>query len=387
MSNIGDAKPDLPRMSPHRIGLRLILETALDAVVIMRSDGVVDDWNDRAAGIFGWSREEAVGRILADLIIPERYRKRHRYGLERYLETGRAKVLARRTEMFGLRKNGEEFPVELSISPIQDGESLLFVGYLRDITDRNALNLARIELAHVKQMMAMGEMAASIAHEINQPLAAIATNAAAGLRWLAAVTPDLDEASNALTRIVNDARLVNDARRASEVIGGIRLMFKKENQAAGLQDVNELIREVLTLVRSEVENHRVATYPELSDDLPQVPANRVQLRQVIVNLLMNAVDAVDAVTDSARAVWIKTEIYDPNYLRIAVEDTGTGIDPQNIDRIFDAFFSAKPNGMGMGLSICRSIIKAHGGRLWATTNVPRGAVFQFTLPRQREAAS
>jgi signal transduction histidine kinase len=158
-------------------------------------------------------------------------------------------------------------------------------------------------------------------------------------------------------------------------------MLKKDNQATALQDVNELIREVLTLVRSEVENHRVVIYPELLGDLPQVPANRVQLRQVIVNLLMNAVDAMDAVMDSARAVRIKTEVYDPNYLRIAVEDTGTGIDPKNIDRIFDAFFSAKPNGMGMGLSICRSIIEAHGGRVWVTTNVPRGAVFQFTLPR------
>jgi len=380
MSNIGNTKPDFPRLSPHRIGLRLILETALDAVVIMRSDGVVDDWNDRAAGIFGWSREEAVGRALADLIIPDRYRKAHREGLERYLKTGRAEVLGRRTEMFGLRRNGEEFPVELSVSPIQDGESILFVGYLRDITERNALNFARIELAQVKQMMAMGEMAASIAHEINQPLAAIATNAAAGLRWLAALTPDLDEANNALTRIANDAR------RASEVIAGIRSMFKKENQAVALQDVNELIGEVLTLVRSEVENRRVVIYPELLDDLPQVPANRVQLRQVVVNLLMNAVDAMDAVTDSARVVRIKTEIYDANYLLIAVEDTGTGIDPKNIDRIFDAFFSMKPDGMGMGLSICRSIIEAHGGRLWATTNVPRGAVFQFTLPRQREPA-
>jgi len=230
-------------------------------------------------------------------------------------------------------------------------------------------------------MMAMGEMAASIAHEINQPLAAIAINAAAGVRWLAAATPDLDEASNALTRVVNDAR------RASEVIDGIRSMFKKDNQAAALQDVNELIREVLTLVRSEVENHHVVIYPELLGDLPQVSANRVQLRQVIVNLLMNAVDAMDSVTDGARAVRIKTEIYDPNYLLIAVEDTGAGIDRKHIDRVFDAFFSTKPNGMGMGLSICRSIIEAHGGRVWATTNVPRGAVFQFTLPRHGETGS
>src|SRR5262249_19238677 len=172
-----------------------------------------------------------------------------------------------------------------------------------------------------------------------------------------------------------------------EVIGGIRLMFKKDSQAAALQDVNELIREVLTLVRSEVENHRIVIYSELSDDLPQVPAYRVQLRQVIVNLLMNAVDAMDAVTDSARAVRIKTEIYDPNYLLIAVEDTGTGINQKNIDRFFDAFFSAKPKGMGWGLSIGGSIIEAHGGRVWAPPNVPRGAVFQSPLPRQRETAS
>lgn len=289
--------------------------------------------------------------------------------------------MGRRTEVFGTRKNGEEFPVELSISPIQDGESILFVGYLRDISDRNALNFARIELARVKRMMAMGEMAASIAHEINQPLAAIAANASAGLRWLAAATPDLDEASNALTDIVNDAR------RASEVIGGIRLMFKKDNQATALEDVNELIREVLTLVRNEVENHRVVIYPELLDNLPQIPANRVQLRQVVVNLLMNAVEAMDAVTDSLRAVRIKTEIYDPNYLLIAVEDTGTGIDPKNIDRIFDAFVSAKPNGMGHGVV---NLPVDHRGA-WRTCvghdKPTRGAVFQFTLPRQRETAS
>jgi PAS domain S-box-containing protein len=161
------------------------LETALDAVVVMKSDGVVADWNDCAVGVFGWSREEAIGRTLAELIIPERYRDAHRNGLRRYLETGQGEVLGRRIEVSGLRKNGEEFPVELSISPLQDGESILFVGCLRDITERNALHLARVELARVTQMMAMGEMAASIAHEINQPLAAMVANANAGLRWIA----------------------------------------------------------------------------------------------------------------------------------------------------------------------------------------------------------
>jgi sigma-B regulation protein RsbU (phosphoserine phosphatase) len=142
-------KPTSPRLSRHQDGLRLILETALDAVVVMKSDGVVVDWNDCAESIFGWSRGEAIGRTMADLIIPERYRNSHRDGLRRYLEAGRGEILGRRIEVSGLRKNGEEFPVELSISPLQDGESILFVGCLRDITERNALQLARVELAHV----------------------------------------------------------------------------------------------------------------------------------------------------------------------------------------------------------------------------------------------
>jgi PAS domain S-box-containing protein len=182
-------KATLPRLSRHQDGLRLILQTALDAVVVMKSDGFVVDWSDRAAVVFGWSRDEAVGRAMADLIIPERYREAHRNGLRRYLETGRGEILGSRIELPGLRKNGEEFPVELSISPLQDGESILFVGCLRDMSERNALRLARVELARVTQMMAMGEMAASIAHEINQPLAGIVANANACSRWLTRTTP------------------------------------------------------------------------------------------------------------------------------------------------------------------------------------------------------
>jgi PAS domain S-box-containing protein len=151
----------------------LVLETALDAVVVIKSDGVVADWNDRAAGVFGWSRDEAVGRTMADLIIPERYREAHRNGLQRYLETGIGSVLGTRIEVAGLKKNGKEFPVELSISPVRDGKSVSFVGCLRDITERNALRLARGEVSRVTQRMAMGEMAASIVREINQPLAAV----------------------------------------------------------------------------------------------------------------------------------------------------------------------------------------------------------------------
>src|SRR5271170_656979 len=250
---------------------------------------------------------------MADLIIPERYREAHRDGLRKYLETGQGEILGRRIEVSGLRKNGEEFPVELSISPLQDGESILFVGCLRDITERNALHLARVELARVTQMTAMGEVAASIAHEINQPLAAMIANANASLRWLASAPPDLDEARAALKRVVNEGL------RASAVIGGIRSMFKKDDHANAPLDVNELVREVLTLIRGELENQSVSVRTELFDELPQIPANRVQLQQVIVNSTRNAVDAMSAVDNRARILRVKTEIDRFDRLLIVVE--------------------------------------------------------------------
>ena len=369
-----NAGKNLFQLSPQRDGVRLILETALDAVVIMKSDGIVADWNDRAMGVFGWSRDEAVGRIMADLVIPERYREAHRKGLRRYLESGKGEVIGRRNEVSGLRKNGEEFPVELSISPIQDGESILFIGCLRDIAERNALRLARLELARVMGRMAMSETAASIAHEITQPLAAITANGNAALRWLERTTPNLDEARAALKGIVADTH------RTSEVINSIRSLFKMDVQAKAPQDVNELIREVLALVRSEVENHRVSVRTELFDGLPKIPANHVLLRQVIVNLIMNAVDAMSAVVNRPRVLGVKTEVDESNYLLIAVEDSGIGIDPRNIDRIFESFFTTKSHGMGVGLSICRSIIENHGGRMSVSHGQPYGSVFRVFLP-------
>jgi PAS domain S-box-containing protein len=365
-------KPTTPYSG--RDELRPILETALDAVVVMKSDGVLADWNDRAVDVFGWSRDEAVGRIMADLIIPERYREAHRKGLRRYLERGKGEVVGRRIEVSGLRKNGEEFPVELSISPIQDRDNILFIGFLRDITERRALRRARAELGRVTRKMAMGEMVASIAHEIKQPLTAISTNANAGLRWLTSATPDIERVRAILKRIGNDTQ------HAGKVIDSIRSMFKNEGQGKTLQDINELIREALTLVRVEVETQRVLIWTELPAELPQVPGNRVQLRQVMVNLIMNAVDAMSAVTNRARVLRITTEGHKLDGVLISVEDSGMGIEPQNFDRIFDAFFTTKSDGMGMGLSICRSIIESHDGRLSVAAAQPHGSIFHVSLP-------
>jgi PAS domain S-box-containing protein len=374
MSTIADAEQSPPRPSLPRDGLRLVLETALDAVVVMQADGVVADWNDRAVGVFGWSRDEAVGRTMADLIIPERYREAHRIGLHRYLASGRGNVIGGRIEVSGIRKNGEEFPVELSISPVRENGSLLFVGCLRDLTERNALRAARGDVARVTQRMAMGEMAASIVHEINQPLAAVAANANAGLRWLAASPPNLDEVRAALKRIVNDTH------RAHEVIEGIRLMFRTDGPAKALLDVNNLIGEVLALIGGDIESHRVSVRTELADRLPRIPANPVQLRQVMVNLVTNAVDAMNNVAGSQRLLRIKTKLHDTSDLLIAVEDSGTGIDPKNVDSIFEPFFTTKSHGMGMGLSICRSIVENHGGRLAVVPAQPHGSIFQVFLP-------
>lgn len=291
-----------------------------------------------------------------------------------HLEHGKGQVIGRRIEVSGLRKNGEEFPVELSISPIQDHGSVLFVGFLRDITESHGLRLARVELGRVTRRMAMGEMAASIAHEIRQPLAAIVANSDAALRWLTRATPEIEEARAAVRNIVDSTR------RASEVVDSIRSMFKNEGQAKTPHDVNELIRGAITLVRAEVENQRISISTELCDELPQVLANQVQLRQVMVNLIMNAVDAMSPVKNRPRVLQIKTKVQELSGVLITVEDSGTGIDPENLGRIFDTFFTTKSHGMGMGLSICRSIIESHDGHLSVTPAHPYGSIFQVSLP-------
>ena len=373
-----DVDPDrMPTSaSPPADALRLVLETALDAVVLMREDGVVAGWNDHAVTLFGWTRAEAVGRTMADLIIPERYRAAHKNGLQRYLASGRATVLGQRAEVSGIRKNGEEFPLELSIAAVP-GERPLFVGFLRDLTERNTLRQTRAEVARMSQQMAMGQMAASIVHEIKQPLAAIAANAGAGERWLARERPDIEEARAAFKRVAGDSR------RANAIIEEIRLMFRHDGMTLAALDVNRLIREVLSLMRAELDSHRITIDTALSDGLAPVHGNAVQLRQVMVNLIANAADAMSAVANRPRLLRLGTQAFAPDGLLITVEDSGSGIDPSQAERIFEPFFTTKSHGMGMGLSICRSIVEHHGGRLSVAPGRIHGSIFQVSLPTDR----
>jgi PAS domain S-box-containing protein len=239
---------------------------------------------------------------------------------------------------------------------------------------QDSLREMQAELAHLNRVMTVGELAASIAHEINQPLAAIVWNANAALRWLALDPPNLGKARNS-------AELISrDGDRASQVISRIRALLKKAPPSKTLLDVNEFINEVVALTQSEIVQHSVDLRVELANDLPKVPGDRIQLQQVLLNLIVNAIEAMFTVEDRERALLITSGSFNDDAIRIAVTDNGPGIDPQTAQHVFDAFSTTKPEGMGMGLAISRSIIQAHGGSLWTEANDEHGATFQFTLP-------
>jgi PAS domain S-box-containing protein len=239
----------------------------------------------------------------------------------------------------------------------------------------DALQHAQIELAHVTRVATLGEMTASIAHEINQPLGAVVNSASACLRWLDA--QKLEEARRSASRVIAEGH------RAGEIIARIRALAKKAPPEKDFVDINETIREVIALARSEVQRNGVSLDTRLSDEvyyLPLILADRIQLQQVILNLIINAIEAMSGAADAPRELLIRSGITESQRVLVAVRDSGPGLDPKSLDRLFDAFYTTKPHGMGMGLAICRSIIDAHGGRLWATANDDGGATFQFTLP-------
>jgi signal transduction histidine kinase len=257
---------------------------------------------------------------------------------------------------------------------------LLYRSKVERTRTEEALERTQAELTRVARATTVGELTASIAHEVNQPLAGVVTNANACLRWLAGASPDLDEARDALRRIVRDGN------RASDVIARIRALLKKGEPARIRLDINQVIQEIIKLARGEMLQRKVTLQTELTAGLPLISADRVQLQQVLLNLITNALDALSAAKDRPRLLRLRTDKPDSRTVRVAVEDTGVGVDPLQAERLFEAFFTTKPNGLGMGLSISRSIVEAHGGRLWATPNDGPGVTFQFTLPVENGGA-
>jgi C4-dicarboxylate-specific signal transduction histidine kinase len=269
----------------------------------------------------------------------------------------------------------------VSYSPLRSGpgdvEAALVIQ--RDLTEHmrasEALRTAQGELARVSRISTLGEMTASIAHEISQPLAGIGLNASAGLRWLSGLAPDVAEARDAL------AQIHKDAKRATDVIDRIRALVRKSPIRMDQLSINEVILDIIALMRSELERNRFELRTRLAKDLPPIQGDRVQLQQVILNLIVNAMEAMH--DSEPRQLLIQSGIDETQTIVVSVADSGPGVDSANIDRIFNSFYTTKPAGIGMGLSICRSIIETHGGRLRARANAPRGAIFEFTLPRQQ----
>ncbi len=283
---------------------------------------------------------------------------------------------AERSALESLRRTRDD--LRKTVQELQSTNEALHAESLERKHAEEARREAQAELARVSRVTTMGELTASLAHEVNQPIAAAVTNANTCLRWLTRDHPDLEEAREAASRIVKDAT------RAAGIISRVRLLFKKGTSQRELADVNEIIREMIVLLRSEATRYNITVRMELAADLPRLMGDRVQLQQVLMNLIVNSIDAMKEV-DGARELAVKSQRTEKEEVLVSVSDTGVGLPPQKADQIFNAFFTTKPHGTGMGLRISRSIVESHGGRLWAAANSPRGASFCFTLPTKIEA--
>ncbi len=361
--------------------VRRLVDSNIIGIFIWGPADRIVDTNEAFLRIVGYSRDDLVsGRVsLWELTPAEPRDAQARFAAE--LETTGT---AQPYESEFLHRTGHRVPVLLGCSKFEAGRDE-GVAFVVDLTDRKSAERAVYEserryrevemaLAHANRVATMGQLSASIAHEINQPIGAAVTSAYAGLRWLGTQPPDIEEARLALGRIVKDGN------RASDIISRIRALIKKAPPRTAGLDINEAIREVIALIHGEVAKNGVSVRTQLAELLPRVRGDRVQLQQVVLNLMINAIEAMSGVGEGSRALLVSSAEASSADVLVAVQDSGPGLDPASLERIFQAFYTSKPDGLGMGLSVCRSIIEAHGGRLWATAGSPNGAVFRFTLP-------
>lgn len=356
---------------------RLVVERVRDyAIFSLDPDGFIASWNVGAESIKGYKVEEIIGQHFSRFY-PREEIDRDKPVLE--LREAEAKGWAH-DQGWRLHKDGSRFWADVVITALRNGRGELigFSNVTHDLTERKraeqALQEANAELAHMARVTTIGELTASIAHEINQPLSAIVNNANACRRILSSESPDLEEARECV------ADIAESGSRAGAVITRVRALVKRALPIRAQININDVIREVLALAGGEMEKYGIAARTELNADLPPVLGDRIQLQQVILNLIMNGAEAMTSIADRPRILRIRSLMQESGTVSVSVQDSGAGLDPGSLAHVFDAFFTTKPTGMGMGLPISRSIVEAHGGRLWLTSDQNQGATSQFTLP-------
>ncbi|MBR1129789.1 CHASE3 domain-containing protein [Bradyrhizobium iriomotense] len=375
-------------LAARDIKIRRLFDSNIIGIIIWEVEGRILEANDAFLRIVGYDRDDlASGRLHRYDLTPPEWRDRDVQTVAELKRVGTAQPF----EKEYVRKDGSRVSVLIGGTMFAPGGDQ-GVGFVLDLTPlkraeaearehERLYHEALMELAHANRVTTMGQLTASIAHEVNQPIAAIVANAEAGLNWLEAQPPNLERVRQTLDWITGDGM------RAGDIIGRIRALIRKAPPQKEDMDINQAVLEVIALTRSEAFKNRVSVRTQLAEGLPTVQADRVQLQQVVLNLIVNAIEAMAVVGEEERELLISTDRHVSNGVHVTLRDSGPGLDPKNVECLFEAFYTTKPTGMGMGLAICRSIIEAHGGQMWAGANEPRGAVFQFTLPLASDEAT
>jgi two-component system sensor kinase FixL len=358
--------------------LNEILDIAADAIISIDENQCITRFNRGAQEIFGYRAQELVGEAV-EILLPERFRGGHRKLVRNYGNGQEpSRMMNERTDIVGLRKDGTTFPARASISRIEQAGKTTLTVILRDVSDiRDSEQTARQsqnQLAHVTRIGLLGEISASLAHELNQPLAAILSNAQVLKRQIDAAPTRLDGVDETISDVIHDVR------RAGAVVQRLRALLKPGKQKIEAVDLNQIVTETKDLLSSEMVIRQVASTMELAPGLPAVSCDRIQLQQILLNFLTNAFDAMDGLKPADRQLLIRTSQVGPTALEVCVKDSGVGFKGESYQRLFAPFYTTKESGMGMGLAISRTILQAHGGRLWAENNRGPGAAFHFTVP-------